>query len=125
MPESATVAEKAGMLFASGHNCTQAVFVATTGEEDPRILKMAEAFGGGIGGAKCLCGAVTGGVMALSIKDRGHLAARLVEEFKQNHRATCCAALSKSFRWNSREHRENCRRITQETAALTARLLQE
>ncbi len=123
IPMDASVAEKAGALYSAGHNCAQAVFAATTGQEDPGIMKMAKAFGGGIGGSKCLCGAVTGGVMALSYLDRGDLAARLVEEFKQRHRLTCCAGLTKAFVWNSREHRDNCRVITEETARLVADLL--
>ena len=57
-------AEKAGTLFDGGYNCAQAVLQATTGRNDPELLAMAGAFGGGIGRSGCLCGAVTGGVMS-------------------------------------------------------------
>lgn len=115
--------EDAGRLFAGGQNCAQAVFEATTGRNDPEILKMAEAFGGGIGGSKCLCGAVTGGVMALSLCDRGDRAQELVTAFKSKFGMTCCSGLSRPYKWKSREHLANCRQITEETAELVAELL--
>jgi len=115
--------QQAGELFASGLNCCQAVFQATTGREDAEILLMAKAFGGGIGERKCLCGAVTGGVMALGISGRGGRAGELVDRFRKAQGATCCSALSRKYSWKSREHLANCRRITEETAAVVAELL--
>jgi len=64
-------AAKAGALYDGGYNCAQAVLQASTGRSDPELLAMAEAFGGGIGASGCLCGAVTGGVMALGLKGQG------------------------------------------------------
>ncbi len=121
--EGESVAEKAGRLFDSGLNCTQAVLQATMGLEDPQMMKMAEAFGGGIGDTKCLCGAVSGGVMALGLKGKGKKAVKLMEEFKARNRVTCCKALSAPYPWLSKEHLANCRRITAETAAIVERLL--
>jgi C_GCAxxG_C_C family probable redox protein len=119
----ANAREDAGRLFAGGQNCAQAVFEATTGRNDPEILKMAEAFGGGIGGSKCLCGAVTGGVMALSLCGKGAKANELVLAFREKFGMTCCSALSRPYKWKSREHLANCRIITEETAQLVANLL--
>ncbi|WP_432823833.1 C-GCAxxG-C-C family protein [Trichloromonas sp.] len=121
--EGEGVAEKAGRLFDSGLNCTQAVLQACIGLDDPQLMKMAEAFGGGIGDSRCLCGAVTGGVMALGLKGKGKKAARLMEEFKARNRVTCCKSLSAPYPWLSKEHLANCRRITAETAAMVERLL--
>ncbi|MFA5516054.1 MAG: C-GCAxxG-C-C family protein [Desulfuromonadales bacterium] len=123
--ENTNAREEAGRLFAAGQNCAQAVLQATTGIDDPQMLKMAKAFGGGVGGSKCLCGAVSGGVMALGLREKGHLADRLVDEFRQAQGATCCIALSRKFRWNSKEHKANCRLITEETAETVARLLEK
>jgi hypothetical protein len=36
---------------------------------------------------------------------------------------TCCSALSREFKWKSREHLSNCRRITEETAGIVDGLL--
>ncbi|TYO95207.1 C_GCAxxG_C_C family probable redox protein [Geothermobacter ehrlichii] len=118
-----SVAEKAGRLFDRGNNCAQAVLQATLGIDDPRLLDVAAAFGSGIGGQKCLCGAVSGGVMALGLAGRPRLAGRLVAKFRRRNRTTCCKALSAPFRWMSREHLANCRRLTAETATLVNELL--
>jgi len=118
-----SVGEKAGRLFDSGFNCTQSVLQATIGLDDPQLMKMAEAFGGGIADTKCLCGAISGGVMALGLKGKGKRARKLMEEFVARNRITCCKGLTAPYRWLSREHLANCRRITVETAEMVARLL--
>jgi C_GCAxxG_C_C family probable redox protein len=120
-----TAQEAAGRLFASGYNCAQAVLQATTGIDDPRMMEMAKAFGGGVGGSKCLCGAVSGGVMALGWNGKGTNAEKLVAAFKERHRVTCCVALTRSYKWKSREHLSNCRKITEDTAEIVERLLKE
>lgn len=117
------VPDMAGRLFDSGHNCAQAVFRSVAEIDDPHLLEMCKPFGGGIGGQKCLCGAVSGGVMALGILGKGKYAAQLVETFRKKYGATCCASLSRPYRWKSREHLANCRSITVETAALAEELL--
>lgn len=116
-------AAKAGALYDGGYNCTQAVLQATTGRSDPELLAMAEAFGGGIGASGCLCGAVTGGVMALGLKGQGARSGELMAAFREEFRTTCCRGLSKDYRWLSREHKANCRRITVATAGMVAKLL--
>ena len=121
----ANAGEEAGRLFTAGRNCAQAVLQATTGLDSPELLRLAEPFGSGIGGSKCLCGAVSGGVLALGLRGKGNLAGRLVAEFRKKQGVTCCASLSRTYRWKSREHLANCRRITEETAAVVAELLEE
>ena len=116
--------KQAGELFAQGLNCCQAVFQATTGRNDEEIMLMAKAFGGGIGECKCLCGALTGGVMALGISGKGKRSGELVDRFRKEQGVTCCAALSRDYKWKSRAHLKNCRRITEETASIVAELLE-
>lgn len=118
-------AEKAGTLFDGGYNCAQAVLQATTGRSDPELLAMAEAFGGGIGKSGCLCGAVTGGVMALGLLGKGRRNGELVARFREQFRTTCCRGLSKDYPWMSRDHKANCRRITVAAAALVEQLVRE
>lgn len=115
--------QKAGKLFANGHNCTQAVLQATTGRKDRDIMKMAKAFGGGISDRKCLCGAVTGGLMALALKGKSNKSGELIDRFRKDQGATCCVALSRGLKWKSKEHRNNCRRITEETARTVSDML--
>jgi C_GCAxxG_C_C family probable redox protein len=122
-PGKETARERAGRLFSSGHNCAQAVLQATAGIDDPRMMEMAKAFGGGVGGSKCLCGAISGGVMALGWNGKGSRAEKLVSAFKERYRVTCCVALSSPYKWKSPEHLSNCRNITEETAEIVERLL--
>lgn len=114
---------QAGHYFASGMNCAQAVFKACTGRDDPELMNIAGAFGGGIAGSKCLCGAVTGGVIALALKGEGKKGDALVQEFKERYRVTCCSVLSRPYEWKSRDHLANCRRITEETAQMVEKMM--
>ncbi|PLX82655.1 MAG: hypothetical protein C0617_13485 [Desulfuromonas sp.] len=125
VPRDAGAGERAGGLFDGGNNCAQAVLQATTGTEDKSLIDAAKAFSGGIGDSGCLCGALAGGVMALGLAGQPKKAGRLMELFREGHPATCCKVLSRPFKWNSRDHLANCRRITAETAEIVDRLLRE
>ncbi|NMA37353.1 MAG: C_GCAxxG_C_C family protein [Papillibacter sp.] len=62
--------EKARAYFLSGYNCAQAVFLAFAEESglDKNItLKIASSFGGGMGRLKEVCGALSGGFMAMGL----------------------------------------------------------
>ena len=54
-----------------GYNCAQSVagaFADLTGHSPAQMMAMASGFGGGVGGSHCeLCGAVSGGVLVLSL----------------------------------------------------------
>lgn len=61
--------EKARDLFLSGYNCAQAVAAAFAPEmqmEEKLVLRLSAAFGGGMGGQRIICGAVSGMNLALS-----------------------------------------------------------
>lgn len=121
--EGESARETAGKLYAAGYNCAQAVLQATTGNDDPRMMEMAKTFGGGVGGSKCLCGAISGGVMALGWSGKGGKAEDLVAAFKDRYRVTCCVSLTRAYKWKSREHLANCRKITEDTAEIVEQLL--
>lgn len=113
---------EAGRLFDSGLNCAQAVLQATTGRSDSELLAMAKGFGAGIGGEKCLCGAVSGGVMALGLRGHPSRSGALVKAFRSRFKVTCCKGLSAPYRWKSSEHQANCRRLTVACAELVEEL---
>ncbi len=117
--------EKARKLYRAGDNCAQAVLQATFPAASEELVEMAEVFGGGIDDSKCLCGAVTGATMSLSLQGHGDKASQLVEAFKQQYKTTCCKGLTAQYQWLSREHLESCRELTAETADLVAKLLQK
>src|SRR5512139_3660565 len=63
--------DRATSKFAGGYNCAQSVFYAFCEDlhlEPDTALKMSAGFGGGIGRKGEVCGAVTGGIMALGAK---------------------------------------------------------
>ena len=102
-------AEKARELFLSGCSCSQAVFAAFAedfGLDQETALKLASSFGGGMGGMRETCGAVSGMLMAAGMKwgysEVGDLAIKtahyarvrsLIEAFKAEHGTIVCREL--------------------------------
>lgn len=102
-------AEKARELFLSGCSCSQAVFAAFAedfGMDQDTALKLASSFGGGMGGMRETCGAVSGMLMAagmkrgysevgdLDIKTAHYARVRaLIEGFKAEHSTIVCREL--------------------------------
>lgn len=71
MDRKAVYVEKAASRFREGYNCAQSVLLTMQefwNEKKPLEPKIASAFGGGIGGRGSLCGALTGGVIAIGQK---------------------------------------------------------
>ena len=95
------------------------------------ITKMASGFPIGLGKAGCLCGAVSGGEMALGmVYGRSHgesmaakmfpLAAGLHDHVKAIYRSTCCRVMIKDYEFTSPERKAHCVKITGEVAAWVA-----
>ena len=112
-----THAEKALKLFDKGNNCAQAVLSAFSEElglDEREALRLAASFGGGIGGMKGVCGALTGLFMAAglkygyeafepgtdvkAVKDAHNKRIQgLAEAFRQRFGAIDCASLLKAI----------------------------
>lgn len=64
--------EKAATYFKQGYNCAQSVLLTMQEYHNKRknklIPKIATAFGGGIGRYGSLCGALTGGIIAIGLE---------------------------------------------------------
>ena len=79
-----STAETASEKFLSGFNCAQSVlwtFAPRLGLDPDTALKIACGFGAGMGRREEVCGAVTGGIMALGLKcGRGEAEDRSVME---------------------------------------------
>ena len=92
------------------------------------MIAMASGFPIGIGKSKCVCGAVTGGVMALGyffgrktgkdpkVQKTLDLAGELQQSFKKNHKHLCCSILTKGMNMESGEHKAQCISFTGEVA---------
>lgn len=100
--------ETAVKYFTDGYNCAQSVLLALSGHwgfKSEVIPKIATGFGGGIGRCGSVCGALTGGVMALSLKygtNESSLGKRtktynlvnsLYRQFEQKHGSVLCRRL--------------------------------
>ena len=102
-------AEKARNLFVEGYSCSQAVFGAFAedlGLELAQAVKLASSFGGGMGGMREACGAVSGMLMVAAMKwgydsptDQANKTAHyarvrtLIERFKAEHGTFICREL--------------------------------
>jgi len=116
-----------------GYYCSEAV-VATInellGSPFPKeIVRMASGFPIGIGKSGCVCGAISGGVMALGMKygrtepgapmpDSFPAAADLHDYIVSEYGATCCRVITSSFpEFGSPERKAHCVKITGQVAA--------
>jgi C_GCAxxG_C_C family probable redox protein len=101
--------DKAVEYFSQGYNCAQstaAAFAADFGLDAQIALDMMAGFGGGIAGTREMCGAVSGMVLAISLKkgsyDPQDNAAKTkfyaevraaIKEFTDKYQTTCCKEL--------------------------------
>jgi len=130
------VREKAEGYFDRGEFfCSEAV-VHTINEYldwpfPEEITKLASAFPIGLGKSGCLCGAVSGGAVALGMKyGRNHgepmkdemfpVAAELHDHIRNKYGSTCCRVLVKDFEFKTPERKAHCVAITGEVAAWVA-----
>lgn len=101
--------EKACRLFSEGYNCAQAVTAAFSeeiGMSEKQAAKLASAFGGGMGGQREICGAVSGMYIILGIlygyddakadeakKKIYSQVQKLSAEFKEEYKTIICREL--------------------------------
>lgn len=92
-----------------GYNCTQSVvcsFAEELGVDEVTLFKAAEAFGAGMGGMQCTCGALSGAIMAAGLKnstgnldgpkskgDTYQIAKDMVAMFEEKAGSTVCKEL--------------------------------
>ena len=100
------------------------------------VTKLASAFPIGMGNAGCLCGAVSGGAMALGMAyGRKHgepmndkmfpLSAALHDHIRNLYKSTCCRVLIKGYDFHGMERKNHCITITGDVAAWIAEQLLE
>lgn len=103
-------ADDAAAMFLEGYNCAQAVLACCGRDRGmPRELaiRVAQAFGGGIGKTGGLCGAVSGGLMTLGLQcaalegsdaaskaKAAQMAQTLMNEFARRHGTLLCRELT-------------------------------
>ena len=133
------VGKKAFDYHDSGFHCAEAVskaVVETYGQGMSRNIPLvATAFGGGVGRThQDICGALTGGVIALGClfgrnepsadwTDASELAAELKRRFVLEHGTTNCGAILATF--GPQENMIRCKRLSGEVAGMLAEILEE
>lgn len=135
--------ERAANLYAAHRLCcSESVLVmmnqAFGGGLDPETARrLGTGFCHGMGGAGCSCGALTGGVMALSLllgpkadhglsrKEFDRVSRKMHDRFKERFRATCCRVLTKRFKDDPKGRRRNCLALTRGGAEMAVSLLLE
>jgi len=130
----AEVRSRAEKYFDAGYNCAQAVALSNIEVFDGRtegVIQLLAGFGHGMN-AGCVCGAISGGVLAVGnllagAESKGFdktikaTTAELHRRFVDEFGVTCCRSLRKKY---SLLKGARCKKITVTTAAITFALLQ-
>ncbi len=130
-------------LFREGkYYCSEAIVASIKDnfklDMPDEMIAMASGFPVGIGKSKCVCGAVSGGILMLgyffgrtsgsspqdprSIKTL-ELADELQQGFKDKHKVLCCSVLTKGMDMASGEHKGQCVSLTGEIAENLSRII--
>ncbi len=126
-----TAAEKAEYYFTHGYNCAQSVLIAVGDAYDDKIpdelVDAAVGFSGGLGYSGCICGALNGGVLALSHflrkQDRdlnkrsiARTCGRFSNWFEEEFATRCCLQLRRRRPFSSVEVKAMCTGLAKKTA---------
>ncbi|HEX9092365.1 MAG TPA: C-GCAxxG-C-C family (seleno)protein [Coriobacteriia bacterium] len=125
-----------------GFYCSEAIVASIRDNIAPEmpeaIIAAASGFPVGVGRSKCMCGAVSGGVLSLGYvfgrtepsspadpKSVRALAAasELEQTFRESHRVLCCSVHTRGMDMASGEHKAQCVLFTGEMAAKTAEII--
>jgi len=137
------IREDAEDYFRRGnYYCSEAIVASVRDNFDPgmpeALIAAASGFPVGVGRSKCMCGAVSGGVISLgyvfgrtgptsptdpkSVRVLG-LANELQQAFRDSHRVLCCSVHTRGMDMASGEHKAQCVAFTGEMAAKTAEII--
>jgi C_GCAxxG_C_C family probable redox protein len=135
--ESKEIRKKAYGHFESGLHCgeviSKTILEMFSEEPQPAVIRSASGFGGGIGGStEELCGAFTGGVVALgyllgrengggSLKDCGDVIKEFKKQFLEQFGSLKCQTLMNGFK--EQQNPLGCVKLTAETSVVLANLL--
>lgn len=116
--------EAEGLYRSGSHHCAEAVMEVVRRHFSPEtpeaVVATVSGFGGG-SGAGCICGAVSGGTVALGLvlndkKLTSHLTRELHGWFKEKYGVTCCKTIRQT-------HKGACPLLTGEVAGKIAEML--
>jgi len=134
------IKEEAAKHYTDGnYYCSEAIVATISNHFQAGIpieaIAMASGFPIGIGGAKCICGALPGGVICIGyffgrtapkdakVNKAMELSKELHNFFASNHVVLCCSILTKDMKLGSDIHKKKCADITGEIAEKTAEII--
>ncbi|MBI4772655.1 MAG: C_GCAxxG_C_C family protein [Deltaproteobacteria bacterium] len=119
--------------------CTEAVLVAMNrslggGLTEAQAVGLASGLTVGLGESGCLCGALSGAVLALGLllggakpykqrKEVRTAAKELHDAFTSKFKSSCCRILTRKVKGNDKAHFDQCAQLTGEAAEMAARLV--
>ncbi len=126
---------KAAEYFNQGYSCSESIIMEAIeqGLVPEELLSVATSFSGGMGSG-CLCGAIAGSQMVLgwlygkNNKNGNDAQARafakqFIEEFKKNHKATCCRVLTAGMDMASPERKAHCTNMVNDCSKILAEII--
>ncbi len=126
---------KAAEYFNQGYSCSESLIMEAIeqGLVPEELLSVATSFSGGMGSG-CLCGAIAGSQMVLGWlygknNKNGNdaqaraLAKQFIEEFKKNHKATCCRVLTAGMDMASPERKAHCTNMVNDCSKILAEII--
>jgi len=137
----AQIKERAGNLYRTRQLlCAESLVVTLNkafdgGLSDDQAIAIAAPFSAAMGDSGCICGALSGAVLACGLfvgnnqpyrhrKQMRHSARQLHDAFRAANGATCCRVLSGNGRCDSHQTRFlQCANITENAAEMAARLI--
>lgn len=121
--------------FMQGYSCSESIVkdAIDKGLVPSELLSCATSFSGGMGSG-CLCGAIAGSQLVLGYlygrdNNKGNevsarqKAKQFIEEFKKNHKATCCRVLTAGFDMASKERKEHCQTMVNDCSKILEGLI--
>lgn len=119
--------------------CAEAVLVTLNqglngGLSESQAIAMAAPFNIALGESGCLCGSLSGAVLACGLflgngrpyRNRRSMracACQMHNHFKEANNSTCCRVLCKKVEHDKEAHFQQCADLTAETAGMAARLI--
>ncbi len=133
------LAKDAGDSYNNGFYCSEAV-ISTIIEHfevdiPKEVIAMSSGFPVGMGFAQCLCGSVSGGVMALGlffgrtipcdkkVEKAMEVSKELHDWFKGEYGHLCCRILTKGIDMASQERQDKCVALTEKVARKVAEII--
>lgn len=119
-----------------GYSCAESVMQSAIdkGIVPKELLPVASAFSGGMGSG-CLCGAIGASQCIIGYlfgKDNANgndylarvKAREFIEEFKKNHKATCCRVLTAGMDMASPERKAHCANMVDECSKIMEKIVE-